>query len=200
MIEPTIDCFGFVVDTNQYAENFERNLGRYLKLNLELSVVDMDYDFDSFTSIYPTPNWYSNGLGFNYQKGQEALAVEKYKEHCEETGNVYIANVRRTENELLNGKVVQGWTLGDCEREIQRHQRYIENGPMDKMPTIETISCGSAYNSMVLYLTEKPTPSMIVELKKLSVEFLKNKNIIVENFRMVQFVVKHHIDEIVHEI
>jgi len=200
MNEPTIDCFGFVVDTNQYAGNFDRDLGRYLKLNLELNVVDMGWNFDSFTSIYPTPNWYNNGLGFNYQKGQEALAVEKYKEHCEKTGNVYIANIRRTENELLSGKVVEGWTLDDCAREIQRNQRYIANGPMGKMPTVETISCGSAYNSVVIYLTERPTAQMIDELKELSIEFLKNKNIVVENFRLVEFVVNHNVDEIIHGI
>lgn len=200
MIEPTIDCFGFVVDTNQYAGNFDRDLGRYLKLNLELDVVDMNCDFDSFTSIYPTPNWYNNGLGFNYQKGQEALAVEKYKEQCEETGNVWIANIRRTENELLSGKVVQGWTLDDCDREIQRNQRYIANGPLGKMPTVETVSWGSAYNSVVIYLTERPTAQMIVELKELSIEFLANKKIVVENFRLVEFTVNHNVDEIVHEI
>lgn len=99
------DKIYFVIDTNTYAGNFEREMCAYITgqtgdcgVGVEIAgEVDSDYsdemaDLVSQESdengcyrpckIYPTPNYFNNGMGFNYKEGEEDIAIEKYAESC----------------------------------------------------------------------------------------------------------------------
>lgn len=100
----------FVVDTDAYAGNFERQLCAFITgitgecgaaTDIAEKVKDqLNVDFDELVGsepdehgihrpvkIYPTPGYYNNGLGFAYQKGEEQKAIEAYRQNCIDYGN-----------------------------------------------------------------------------------------------------------------
>lgn len=109
----------FVIDTDTYAGNFERELCAYITGCIGdcgvgdkiVDKLDFKLDFDELVGqepdehgchrpvkIYPTPNIYNNGMGFEYRTGEEDEAQEAYKERWLElsTQNCY---TREEDNE-----------------------------------------------------------------------------------------------------
>lgn len=99
----------FVIDTDAYAGNFEREMCAYVTGSVgdcgvgdgpakvakkELDQHSMDILDDILAQvadehgcyrpvkIYPTPGYYNNGLGFEYQEGEEELAKQAYRKSC----------------------------------------------------------------------------------------------------------------------
>jgi hypothetical protein len=103
------DKYIFVVDTDQYAGNFEREMCACLtgqigdcEVGSEESVKfrkevgeDMYESMDEWVEqrpdehgvhrpckIYPTPGYFNNGLGGEFKDGQEDEALKHYRDYC----------------------------------------------------------------------------------------------------------------------
>jgi len=98
----------FVIDTDTYAGNFERQLCAFITgmigecgmgdkiaeiarnqlgthVNIFKAIVGFEPDDHGCTrpvKIYPTPGYYNNGFGFEYVDGEEELAKEAYRKRC----------------------------------------------------------------------------------------------------------------------
>jgi hypothetical protein len=100
----------FIVDTDSYSGNFEREMIAYATglhcvrgqaetqnfhdtVGEEKTFAIGDYAIKTrdsndddrrpeYAHIEPTPGYYNNGMGFNYREGEEAKAVQAYKDSC----------------------------------------------------------------------------------------------------------------------
>lgn len=96
----------FVIDTDEYAGNFERELCAFItgitgecgRGHEIVEKIKDQLDIDMFNNIvgqkpddnncwrpvtiYTTPDYYNNGFGFIYKKGEEKLAKRNYKKNC----------------------------------------------------------------------------------------------------------------------
>jgi len=104
----------FVIDTDEYAGNFERQTCAFVTGTVgecgvgdkiaERAKKEFDEDLLEFfesrimyepdehgccrpCKIYPTPGFYNNGLGFAYVDGEEKEAIEAYRKECIDYGN-----------------------------------------------------------------------------------------------------------------
>jgi hypothetical protein len=148
----------FVVDTEQYAGNFERAMCAYITGQVGQCTVgeecattfeeEVDLDENLFDlmveqvpdehgchrpcSIYPTPGWFNNGLGQHYREGVpgvEEKAKEDHRKQCEE--------------KIANGENVPFW-------------EKLLNKPLEKCP---------AYFSVAIFFNRQP-PDLLIELMK----------------------------------
>lgn len=163
------ETFLFVVDTDQYAGNFERQMvahmsGRYgdcgvgddiaavaegeivrespaiaewLQDNV-LSESD-DRGCRRPATIWPTPGWFSDGLGTQWRDDADPAAVRARFE----------ASVR----EIYKGS-----------KDTQRREEMLERGPL-RYP---------AYQSVAMWLAEEPTPEVVALLKARVLDFARN--------------------------
>ena len=149
--------FYFVIDTDTYAGNFERSMCAYItgvigecavgkkfadiahkELGNDVKIFDniIDSEPDEHgchrpVKIYSTPGFYNNGLGFEYQDGEEELARKAYREHCiEESKKKYYI---------------------DDESNLAHEQEW-----MDSASKCE-IGKYPSYQSVAIVLCEKPT-------------------------------------------
>ncbi|MBS3089663.1 hypothetical protein J4461_02150 [Candidatus Pacearchaeota archaeon] len=118
------DYYLFVIDTDKYAGNFEREMCAYItgqigecevgKENAKLArqeipdvVARLDELIDSVpdengchrpVSIFPTPGWFNNGMGGHFRDGQEEKALAHYKQetkkYYEKAPESYAENLR----------------------------------------------------------------------------------------------------------
>lgn len=99
----------FVIDTDEYAGNFERQVCAYItgqvgecevgsevaekaRNNIPSKMLEIfdehvmrepdDHGCHRPCKIYPTPNFYNNGMGFSYITGEEDKAIEAYRKSC----------------------------------------------------------------------------------------------------------------------
>lgn len=106
----------FVIDTDKYAGNFERQLCAWVTgIAGECGVGDMiavaacesknapdlhslisteadDHGTQRPCKVYPTPGYYNNGLGFEWQDGQEAEALAEWVKFCKKESLKYTGN------------------------------------------------------------------------------------------------------------
>jgi hypothetical protein len=102
----------FVIDTDTYSGNFERQLCAYItgcvgECGAGKDIADFVKkqpgikDIQRFTmdepdksgcyrpvKIYPTPGIYNNGHGFHFKHGEEHLAIAEYQRACMEQANL----------------------------------------------------------------------------------------------------------------
>ena len=146
------DYYGFVIDTNLYSGNFEREmcsfLTGYVPDNGYQNAVDKNEDYSLFTDeygldlfylvtddhgvttaveIYPTANLYNNGHGFHYQEGEEVKALEEFQSYTRKYYGDIINRNEKTRERLRNGEVVGDWTEEAIDRENAMHRKTIEN-------------------------------------------------------------------------
>lgn len=116
----------FVIDTDEYAGSFERQMCAYVtgqvgecgvgqkianhaRQKLSKHMLEI---FDEFVmqepddhgchrpcKIYPTPGFYNNGLGFEYQAGEEDKAIEAYRNSCIEESQRKVHPADQEDNE-----------------------------------------------------------------------------------------------------
>src|SRR3989344_3951968 len=103
------DHYLFVIDTEEYAGNFEREMCAYVtgqvgecEVGEEVARMARKKDASFFTrledlvksipdelgdyspvSIFPTPGWFNNGVDGHYRLGQEVEALAHYKQQVE---------------------------------------------------------------------------------------------------------------------
>lgn len=157
----------FVIDTDQYAGNFEREMGSYLTgkvrkyfPGISKILADMykqetsDPHATRFTKIlgkhepdlehgssyvdsWETPGWFNNGEGGEFRDGQEAEALEHHKKYC-----------------LKEASVVREWDTDGSSK-----QTWLDRAdePLFKWP---------AGMSVAIAFTEKPIVEQIKVLKE----------------------------------
>lgn len=164
--------FYFVIDTDKYSGNFEREMCAYItgqygecgvgseianKVKNELGKLyntfqdivehstDSDDDYPCFRpcKIYPTPGYYNNGLGFEFKDGEEELAKQKYLEFADKNPQ---------------------YDLSDSVQEMSKKG-------VAKFP---------AYMSVAIFFNKKPSDKIIKVMKDRAIKFAelcsKNKS------------------------
>lgn len=182
----------FIVDTDSYSGNFEKELCAYctgssrwrgeeeaenfLQTYGEEFVDNFQEILDTFSSscddcvgIAPTPGYANNGCGIHYKIGD----LDAEKEAKEKAPLSYI-------RELEQVKKYTHWSKEVQEKEINRLIQKIEeikNEPLKKYP---------AYQSVSIKFNELPLKDEINILCSRAKEYLGNNNIKFLGFRMIK--------------
>lgn len=214
--------YGFVIDTNEYAGNFERRMCAHITgrigecevggefvvdsvMDLFSNVIDVEDEGCSRPcSIYPTSGRYNNGMGFNYSIGEEEQAISELIRNTENYYNPLIELKESYKPRLLNGEVISNWTIEACDREIKNHKEIIEKA---RNTTKETLGKHSSYESVIIYFNSKPTEEQISLMKERAYTFNETNNklnedktwrqtnhVEIKGFRLLE--VKQNIEEI----
>lgn len=187
----------FVIDTEHYAGNFERELTSYITgqvgecgvgddmAKLYQSEVDeKDHDkFDGWLdhrpdeddgccrpcAIYPTPGWFNHGMGEHFRKGREDEALKSHIACVVAENTKHIEERQRIKKLLENGEKYSNWTIAACNREIKRYKDDI-----DKAVKTKKVSQYPAYLSVAIYFDKKPTKAILDFMKERVDRFQKS--------------------------
>lgn len=198
--------YGFIVDTNKYSGNFERQMCAFMTGQMgdcgvgyeEACIFDKEVINKSIIEFFEenilqvkdengtcrpceietTPNIYNNGLGFDYVKGEEELALQKYKECVKKDEEAYINNLK-----LYIGKGKMNWSDEDINIEIDGHKKKIE-----EVQNLKEVRKLPAYHSVVIYFDSEIDKEIIDFLKQRAYEFAKNHedDLIITGFRLYE--------------
>lgn len=183
----------FVIDTNSYAGNFERQMTAYLTGQIgdcgvgkeyvryfETEVGHPDSHFGNIEQrsdegcyrpceIYPTPGYANNGLGGVYKIGDkeaEKESLRKYKEEEIKGATKNIARIEEIKMKLLAGERVLNWTPEACDRDIKGFQDRVEAAKKKKKANRYP-----SYQSVAIFFNSKPTPKQIAIMKERAEKF-----------------------------
>ncbi len=155
MVNPRIqgqpDHYLFVIDTDTYAGNFEREMCAYVtgqigecevgKENAELArkeipdvVARLEELIESVpdehgchrpVSVFPTPGWFNHGMGGDFRNGQEEEALVDYKqksrEYHEKAPEAYVESLRDKVRAESQQKIDEANAL----TEVQKYPAYM---------------------------------------------------------------------------
>ena len=218
MIE-NIPKFIFVIDTNQYSGNFEREMcafvtgkvgdcdvGHDFVEDFKRDVVNVsfdnimhisdDNDCSRPCSIFPTEGVFNNGYGFHYAAGEEEKALNHYKGYRESSYKHQISTYEKYKQEIING-VPYITTVEECDDMIRYYQKQIEENKETK-----ELQPWPAYQSVAISFSSKPTNEQISLMKERSKKFYGHakdklfRNVVLEikGFRLVE--VKYEVNPI----
>lgn len=165
------DRYLFVIDTDSYAGNFERQMCAYVtgqlgecevgEENTELAkreipeivsrledmveLVPDEHGCSRPVDIFPTPGWFNNGVGGHFRDGQEKEALAHYKKETKRYNNE--APKQYAEN--LRGKVRKEYQ--------QKTKEAMALTEVEKYP---------AYFSVAIYFNTIPDKDIIEVMKK----------------------------------
>lgn len=176
------DIFIFVIDTDSYAGNFERELCAWMtgqigdcevgdkqmeQFQKDLEADNSILDFDGFVirqpdeyghmrpaAIWPTPGWFNDGIGGYYQPGQEAEALIAYKKEAKEA---------------------------------------YKNNP-EALKTLEAtkdVGRWPAYLSVAIFFSEKPTHQMLACMKRRALAHPLREKFKITGFRLLRRLVRY---------
>ena len=175
----------FVIDTEEYAGNFERELCAYITgkvgdcdVGEEEAVIfgnevgealdNIENETDEYgcsrpVTIYPTPDWYNDGMGGCYTVGQEADALIAYRKRA--------AAYHRTEG--LGIQYLNRWRKGDRDGLIEAGWdedsliKYAAENEAEAVAAEKTEKLGRClcYNSVAISFSSKPTQNQIELMK-----------------------------------
>jgi hypothetical protein len=186
----------FVIDTEQYAGNFERQMCAYITgqigecgvgqeeavqykkethkqpLDFIENRVDGSDDCPCMrpVNIYPTPGWFNHGDGGHFKDGQEAEALVDYRKAAKEITGGYIKQAKRSY-----------WSEADKKSEIKRYEKKIN----DAMK-LKKVHKWPAYLSVAIFCSRKPTDKEIDFMKERAKKFAAISKIKVTGFRLVE--------------
>ena len=170
------NCYVFVVDTNKYSGNFEREMCAFMTGNvgecgrgsetveeyrkevgepLDFLVTVWDNGCSRPCTIWETPEMFNNGLGGEFRIGEEAKAQRHYQKECLKTSR-------------------QKVHPNDQEAHTDRWEKK-SGEPCGKFP---------AYLSVGIYMARRPTTEEVEFLKKRADEYGKANKIKVTGFRL----------------
>src|ERR1051326_8259449 len=150
----------FVIDTEQYAGNFERDMCAYItgqigdcevgkeyaNLFKKQSIVNDDF-FDNIQSraddhgcyrpcsIWETPGWFNNGMGGHFKNDDpdaNEKALKAYVKAMEETYGGYIKSTLSVRDLPEAERKRLGWTEEGIERTVKQHQKEIEKAQIGR--------------------------------------------------------------------
>lgn len=187
MTKPNCDCWGFIIDTEDYAGSFERDLCAHLTgtigdcgVGKEYVDAAIQYQFECDIlqvadesgcrrpcSIFPTPEVFNNGYGFAYKAGEEDLAISKAKEY------------------LHNDAIRALTAYADIKHGQKLHDEYVAKAGNFKLEP------HPAYNSVIIFFAEKPSLKQIELMKSRCQTFEPihkwSVKPTITGFRLVQF-------------
>lgn len=167
--------FTFVIDTEQYAGNFEREMTAYVTGHVGECGVGEDearcyleqtgreplefienrltgQDCQRPTEIVPTPGWFNHGMGGHFKVGQEEAALKDYLKEVEQYGQQQI--------KAAAVAIHPTWTVKAKKQEIDRQLERIEDAKkLDKPRNYP------AYMSVGIFCSRRPNPEEIDFMK-----------------------------------
>lgn len=177
--------YKFIIDTDKYAGNFEREMCAYLTGRIGDCEVGDDFaeifkkevgDKASFENVLlvsdegcyrpceiePTLGWFNTGMGNSYRESEEdeEKILKDYALSVENYEAPLIKSKEAIKLSLLEGKKVSNWTVEACDREIKGHLQKISNAQNTK-----TYSKYPCYNSVAIFFDNKPTTEQISLMK-----------------------------------
>lgn len=185
-----------VIDTEQYAGNFEREMCAYLTgqfgncgvgtkisaaVSEEIKHLDWwkrhiaqeanEHGIERPVSIYPTPNWFNNGMGGEYRDVPEEYERAQ-NERIASTIKYQAPQIKAAQDRLDTGNFEAerpgAWTKEACERQIADSEatvlRAIKQG-LQRHP---------AYLSVAIFVKEFPPQEVLDELKERARKFVDN--------------------------
>ncbi len=195
----------FIIDTDAYAGNFEREMTAYCtgqygdcEVGLEIgSSFEKEFpkEFEEFESIigskedescyrpceiYPTPGRYNNGSGSHFDNDDSTLVEAKAKS-IEYAEKYYLPLIEKAKDKISKGIQVEDWT-----REIVRYKSNIENARTSAVVKYP------AYESVAIFFETKPSTELIEFMKKRAIEYSKTPSsrwvqpFNIKGFRMVK--------------
>lgn len=187
---PIFPKFTLIIDTNQYAGNFERQMCAFLtghtgecgvgrdmaqiykedtgdakltKFRNVISVPD-EHGCSRPVSIHTNPRWAGDGVGNIFLidgNSNEAELCAAYVKSREGYFSPLIRQKREIINQINSGKEVKGWTVKAAEREIAKHEDDIA-----KAKQLTRVNRYPAYLSVAIYFDSRPTPEQIEIIKE----------------------------------
>jgi len=193
--------YTFVIDTEQYAGNFERQMCAYVTgqigecgvgdeeaaqykkethkqpLSFVEERVDDSGDFPCMrpVKIYPTPGWFNHGQGGHYKEGQEAKALVDYRKQVKVCYVPFIKQIKRSK-----------WSEADKKSEIKHYEKEISNAMK-----LKKVHKYPAYLSVAIFCSRKPTEAEMGFMKERAKKFAAmSTDDKITGFRLIQETVK----------
>ena len=194
----TTEKYTFVIDTNQYSGNFERELCAFVSGHVgdcgvgseaaeqylaqtkrePLPFIEQHRDDDDNClrpcAIYLTPGWFNDGMGGHFLDGQEAEALIHYRAEVIKYAEQQIENVKHW-----------NWPKQDEQEEIARRQQEISD-----VNNLKAVSKFPAYQSVAIFCSRNLTLEEIEFMKQRAIDFCtseqwKHLSIAISGFRLV---------------
>ena len=197
--------YGYIIDTDEYAGNFEREMCAWITgttgdcgvghrladeydRRIETVQIADEYDCERPVRVHPTPGYYNNGLGFAYKDGEEDLALQEHKKSAVETYTGYIRNNIISYEHFMKEKR-EGWTYEGIVRSIGDHVGKITRSLGETVP-----AKFPSYQSVLIFLAEKPNARTIGLIERRAHEYVSYRNykkdhldpITIEGFRVFE--------------
>jgi hypothetical protein len=202
------DYYLFVIDTDSYAGNFEREMCAYVtgkigecgvgdkeaelakqeipgvvaQLEDLVELVPDEHGCTRPCSIFPTPGWFNHGMGGEFREGQETEALAHYKQEVEK----YYGDQIKRITQIKEG--TDNWTAEAKEREIKRFQEEI-----NRANSLTTVSKYPAYKSVAIYFNSIPDSGLLEIMKERAryiaargVGFKNENKATIEGFRLIE--------------
>lgn len=189
----------FVIDTDDYAGNFEREMCAYITgctgecgVGSEFSELvrkeiakDILEKFDEYianvpdehgcnrpVTIWSSTNWWSDGIGNHWRKDDTDKEKHRaaYAKSYANIYNGYMKNPLAAIESLKKGIPYSNWTIEAAEKEIKNNQKII-----DKAKKIKKLKHYAAYNSVGIWFQKKPTAPLIKLMKERANKFAQAK-------------------------
>jgi hypothetical protein len=187
----------FVIDTENYAGSFEREMTAYVtgvvgdcEVGAEVASLFPDTPLkDEILKnilqvpdergnrrpcfIYPTLGWFNHGMGGHFRDGKEDIALADYincviKYYGNSIYHGYLNNWR-TDPKSRNNYEKAGWNEQKLIEACEREEKKIDEAKkLNKYP---------AYLSVAIYFKEKPSQELIDFMKERSKEYSNNNEI-----------------------
>lgn len=189
-----------VIDTEQYAGNFERDMCAYAtgqigecgvgddqaeiarreipevvdKIEEIIAQVADDNGCHRPCEIYPTSGFFNNGMGGEFREGQEVEALKHYKKATREYYQGWINRIKGYGSQ-------HGWTDEAKKRDIARHL-----GSITEAESLTKTPKGPAYLSVAIYFDERPSDEIIQVVKERSAKFAEGKKLTITGYRLIE--------------
>ncbi len=183
----------FVIDTADYAGNFERELCAYVtgrigdcEVGREMAALfeeeigqepfknvtcePDDHGCSRPATIYPTPGWFNHGQGGHFRDGDEAAALLDYRKAVrkfamEDCYHVYLKDWRANPDSRERYQK-SGWTEAKLEKACRDSEKEIE-----KADALKKVRKWPAYLSVAISFETEPTASQIALMKERADQF-----------------------------
>lgn len=197
-MHPTQAPFIFVIDTEDYAGNFERELCAYITGNVGECNVGSEmaecfteetgltpFDNLAFTAdeddhgclrpakIYPTLGWFNNGSGGNFRDGQDADALKAFIRAVEEYNQGHIKLLNDKLHTYKSGTELEKENLNKSGWSLEACQRELSRHQklISDAHALKVPSKYPSYLSVAIYFQTKPTAKQIALMKERSFKF-----------------------------
>ena len=202
-----INGWAIVIDTNQYAGNFERELCVYCtgivgdcgvgeelipsfeefmktlkwkenKFQDAIAKVADDHGCFRPVSIYPNPQWFNNGVGGNYKKNEKNVDEKALKAYIKES-IIYIKQNMKNIEYMVGKSDEDLMNMGISKWTKKDVDRAMENynKEMEDVNSKTSIIHYPSYCSVSIFFDVKPNKEMIDIIKQRAAEYCSNSKV-----------------------